>query len=169
MLAKFIATLLANATWWEWCWTVPALITSVLRWILLGLSFGDWGHVGSEQKRKPSRDVEPEQTWAGFQFLQKIILVLVLLAMATFGAVAMFSPPSVQPPPPPTKVTYTLTVVFILIPTLLAADAILELVSRHRTQVADKRRTDDQRRRVGDVPLPIIISEQIEQARKEAE
>jgi hypothetical protein len=83
--------------------------------------------------------------------------------MAGFGAVAMFSPPAVQPPPPPTRVTYMLTLVFILIPTLMAMDAVQTLVNRIRTKAADDLRQAHQGRRSTDVnPLPIVIAEQIE-------
>lgn len=148
---KLMQTLIMDSTWWEVCWTVPALIALVLRSWLLNLVSGDARHWYQQRKTRPLQDNVAERTWSTFQFIQKLILVLVLASMAIFGLVAMFTPPSSPTPPSPTRVTYTLTVVFILIPSLLTLDAILELVSRSRTEEADRQRAESMRRRRTDL------------------
>lgn len=142
---------------------MPALIGIVLWSVIFYLVSGDalFWHQG--RIANPNRDSKPEARWATGQVIQKLIIMLVLIIMASFGAVAMWSPPSVQPPPPPTRVTYMLTFTFISIPALLMLDGMVYLVSRKQTKAADDRRTANLRRRRSDVnPLPVAIAEQLE-------
>lgn len=170
MLSSLLARLQADATIYEWGWTVPAVVALLLRLWLLGLVTGDVRYWHHEHKVEPNRDVEAEMIWSTSQLWHKVVLASILVLMAAFGLVAMFSPPSVQPPPPPTRVTYTLTIVFVLIPTLMAMDAVQTLVNRIRTKAADDVRSAHQQRRSTDVnPQPIVIAEQIDAAQQETE
>lgn len=163
MLGDLMARLHADATIFEVFWTVPAIVALLLRLWLLVLVTGDVRYWHHEHVIEPKRDVEAEIIWSHSQLWHKVVLAATLLLMAGFGAVAMFSPPQVQPPPPPTRVTYMLTLVFILIPTLMAMDAVQTLVNRIRTKAADDLRQAHQGRRSTDVnPLPIVIAEQLE-------
>jgi hypothetical protein len=140
-----------TAAWWEWYWTMPALIAVVLRLWLLDLVARDMRYWHRTEKRFRDRDVEPEVRQSTYQFWHKLIITAALIVMALTGAVALFSPPAVQPPPPPNRVTYAVTFMFISIPMLFAVDAIYALVSRFRTKIADDARTYKQRRRATDV------------------
>lgn len=162
MLSRLIARLLADSTPFEIWWTFPALLALGLRLWLLGLVTGDVRYWQHEHTVEPMRDVEAEMIWSHSQLWHKVVLACCLALMAGFGLMAMFSPPSVQPPPPPTRVTYALTLVFVLIPTLLAMDAIQTLVSRIRTRHADDLRSANQRRRRGDMHHVEIIAEQLD-------
>lgn len=142
-------SLRATATVFEVLWTLPALLALALRLWLLGLVTADVRYLERQQQQYPDRDLEAEHIWSGSQLWHKLALASVLALMAAFGLVAMLTP---QPPAPPSRLVYVLTAVFILIPTILAADAVQTLMSRFRTRMADDERARAQRRRATDVP-----------------
>jgi hypothetical protein len=164
MWTSLLAHLQRTATPFEWYWTFPALLAFLLRAVIFAIVFGDASFWRRETRAYPGHDVKAESVWAAGQMVQKIIVLLVLLIMTAFGLVALLSPPSIQPPPPPTRVTYMLTFTFISIPTLFVLDAAVYLISRKRTKDADDTRTANQRRRATDVPLPGVISAQLDAA-----
>jgi hypothetical protein len=170
MLDTLLAHLAQTATTFELAWTFPALFALAFRVWLLGLVAGDVRYWHHTHKIDPARDVEAEMIWSTSQLWHKIVLASILLLMAGFGMVAMWSPPVVKPPPPPTRVTYMLTLVFILIPTLMAMDAVQTLVNRIRNKAADDLRQAHQGRRSTDVnPLPGMIMDKIDAAEQETE
>lgn len=144
------ALIFKDATFREVLWTVPALIAAVLRGFLLEWVFDDRQFWQREHKTHPNRDLAPELIWSTSQLYHKVALLSVLILMASFGLVAMFTPPATTPPPPPTRVSNVLTFVFISIPIILSLDATQTIINRKRTQRADHLRAVMHRRRAGD-------------------